>query len=266
LPTAIILGGGQGGSVDLISGTNGATVWSKTGDFAIPLGDTATQVPVGVGVVTFTNSSTSSATSDTATVAAYTASGTALYSRSYTASASPPSSNGFSAELNGISTVGDVQPDGVSDLFLEMDVTTNTGHGRFQALLNGATGSILRRGDPGTPLYVALTGHGDDFATATALPGGKGIAIRATRGSTGARLWQHGLPGSRGLPPGFVLGGPDPTNTCGGILVSAQTSSTGYDGLLAASGGLRWYVRYHTGDLTAGVLTRAATVPRNCAS
>lgn len=175
------------GIITAYAGSGGATLWTRTGDYAIPLGVAAGRGVVGVfgGL-------------DQVSMEGVAGKGTTLWHRDI--SIPIGGSGGWEVELG---ASGDVDGDGVQDLFADVMYTGSGGSGHFVSIVSGRTGSVHSGAPIGNPLYGSLDGHGDDFLQATTT-GAHSVTLAGYDGNTRHRLWKMTL-STAGIRP-FVVG------------------------------------------------------------
>lgn len=183
-------GGPSGGSssVTAYTGSAGTLLWSRNADFGFPLG-----VVSGRGVVALLGLSEF----EQITVTAVAGKGTTLWN--HTISVPIGGSGGASMEVG---EAGDVDADGVDDVFADVAYSGSSGSGHFVALVSGRTGALHTGPSIGAPLYGSLDGHGDDFLKVDASR--TAVTLTAFDGMSRHRLWRVSLPAG-GMTP-FVTG------------------------------------------------------------
>lgn len=169
------------------TGTGGATLWSRNGDIAIPLGVVAGRGVVGV--ISFFGA---------LSMEAVAGKGTSLWRR--TIDVPLGGSGGMSIEFG---DGGDADGDGVRDLFADVIYMGSAGSGHFMALISGRTGKVHTGASVGEPIYGSLDGHGDDFLQVANAR--SSVTLSGYDGVTRHRLWRVTLPGAGGRSP-FVAG------------------------------------------------------------
>jgi len=99
--------------------------------------------------------------------------------------------------------VGDLQPDGVQDVFVASDFQNKAGEGAHHFVLDGATGRVLLDRMPKNEYgaYAAIDGRGDDLIDAELKKDHP--VITARRGESGRALWTWTGPAGTDPPDGF---------------------------------------------------------------
>ncbi len=174
------------GVITAYAGSGGSMLWTRTGDYAIPLGVVGGRGVVGVfgGL-------------DQVSMEGVAGKGTTLWHRDI--SIPIGGSGGWDVELG---ASGDVDGDGVQDLFADVTYSGSGGSGHFVSIVSGRTGSVHSGAPIGGPLYGSLDGHGDDFLQATI--GTRSLTLTGYDGNTRHRLWKMTLP-TAGIRP-YVFG------------------------------------------------------------
>ncbi|MBV9097635.1 MAG: hypothetical protein JO079_06230, partial [Frankiaceae bacterium] len=171
-------GSGSGSVVTAYTGSSGATLWSRAGDYAVPLGVVAGRGVVGV-VSVF----------ESVSMEGVAGKGTSLWRR--TIGVPLGGSGGMSIEFGGC---GDADGDGVHDLFADVMYMGSGGSGHFSAIVSGRTGKVHTGASIGEPLYGSLDGHGDDFLQVANGP--RVVTVTGYDAITHHRLWRLTLPGA----------------------------------------------------------------------
>jgi hypothetical protein len=247
------------GTVSLVSGADGTTVWSKSGDAAYSVERAGPALSPALGVTSTEITSDSEQTTTTLTITTYDVTGTSIYTSNRSASTTTSSDEGASGY--GVAHVfesghlgGTTAVDGLA--FIIVGSGRNLDYRRL--LLNGRTGDDLA--DPnGTPLGGSTTGHGDDLVRVSV----KGaVTVDVRRGSDDVRRWARVLPGSSGYAGASTYATVLQPGRCADVLVAAAGSDgRRLSAVLASNGQLRWLLTHQDTDLRPGTVKRASTAP-----
>ncbi|MBK5308035.1 MAG: hypothetical protein JJD92_15220 [Frankiaceae bacterium] len=262
LPVSVLPAPSNEGTVSLLSGADGAVVWSKPGDGVYTVERAGPQLVPALGVTTTDARSDKEKTTTTLTVTTYDAKGTAVYT--VTRSASTPTSPDAAAwdgvawvteagHLSGTSAV-----DGVAVLI----VISGDSFEFEQVVFAGRTGKNLPNAHD-QPLWASTTGHGDDLASTTVKDG---ITVTVRRGSDGALRFRRTLPGTEGYAAAEAYGALLQPGRCADVLVNASGSDgRRLSAVLASNGQLRWILTHTDKDLRPGTVRRAPAPHPRCA-
>lgn len=244
------------GTVLLLRGRTGETVWSRSGDGAYPL-LRAGAPAVGVLSVTVTRGASSSTVS--ATLEAVGVSGGAMWSRTLTASAQddadfPAFAGAFAVPV--VDTDADGGKEGLMAAYA---------YGKDQAfnarLVRSRDGADLRD-QTGGFLAEGLTRRGTDRVTVTSAAAGLTVTVRA--GVDGRVLVRRTVPGSKGTRRGIAVALRRGSAPCADVLVSGFGGGRTVVAVLAPNGVPRWSLSRATSNAGAGTVVRpkAAPAPR----
>lgn len=141
--------------------------------------------------------------------------------------------------------MGDVQPDALTDTFVDLGMWEDPGgEERKTHVMDARSGRVLyRSGDTLSPAMTAIDGDGSDLLTLQT--DASSLTITARAGTSGRPLWRTELKGPEELlkkrtypwGAGFSL----PGDACGDIVVSATLRSHSFYAILAgADGKMLW--------------------------
>jgi hypothetical protein len=235
------------GTVTLLAGGTGRTLWTKSGDWSVEV--LRAGVPA-VAVATDLSSRTSTSVTAALRLEAFTLSGAARWTRSWSLSA-PQDPSGQDSSFSGVSgfALDDLDGDGGVEAVADLVIFRGDSERESLHLVQARDGSELTDRISGF-LWAGVTRRGHDrFRVSTARAG---ITVRVLRGRDSAQLFSRLVPGSRDLTSADVWGNPDFRDTCSDLLVMGGSAGRTFVAVLAPDGTARWYVN------RAGTDARAA--------
>ncbi len=233
------------GTVTLLAGGTGTTVWAKPGEGVYVL--TRAGRPA-VGVVTITDTSSATTVSVRLTVTTYDAAGTALWDHSVAASV-PSDSSGFAFTGGSAFALDDLDADGGLEGVLVAYAVNGTGDDLQEVLVDAAHGAPLRDQRSGL-LFAGVTRRGHDRVDVAS--GSQGLVVTVRRGRDGASLLHRLVPGSRGVQRGSASGAVLTAAPCADVLVAGSGGGHAVIAVLASDGRPRWSVGRLATDSGAG--------------
>jgi hypothetical protein len=247
------------GTVSLLDGATGSTVWSKTGDSAYAVQRAGSPLVPATGVWQTDVTSNGTTTTATVTMTMYDDSGNAVDTNVYKA-ATKASSSGADTALVDIEPVGDFEPDGSIDGVVLIVVSSGDSSAVRLEYFRGVDGSQLRAG-PALPLGGATTGAGEDLVVAKAKPR-HGITVTVERSADRSVLFSRAIVKTTGVAVADALGATLHKNTCADVLVSGQGEDHSAGAVLSGVGGVDWVVRFVPGSTRPGTVYHPSAVPR----
>lgn len=241
------------GTVSLLDGATGSTVWSNPGDSAYPVHEAGSPLVPATGVVQTDISSDSTTTTATVTLTTYDDAGKQIYAATYKAS-TPTSSGDTSSVFVLVSPVGDFEPDGSIDGVALILVSSGSNTGGRLEYFHGVDGSKVNTG-AAQPLGASTTGAGDDLFITTAKPR-TGIVATLLRGADDSVLFSRQVPQTKGLSTADAFGAPLHRNACADVLITGQGRYDAASAVLSGFGGVDWVVRFTPGSAKPGTVTR----------
>ena len=243
----------QHGTVSLLDGASGSTVWTNTGDSAYPVQLAGSPLVPATGVVQTDVTSDSTTTTATVTLTTYDDSGKSIYAATYKAT-TPTSAGDTNSALALVAPVGDFEPDGSIDGVVLILVSSGSNSGGKLEYFHGVDGSKV---DAGTaqPLGASTTGFGDDLFTTTAQPQ-TGIVASVFRATDNSVLFTRQIPQSKGLSTADAYGATLHRSRCADVLVTGQGRDNSASAVLSGIGGLDWVVRFEPGSTNPGFVYR----------
>lgn len=239
------------GTVSLLDGVSGTTVWTNTGDSAYPIHLAGSPLVPATGVVQTDITSDSTSTTATVTLTTYDDSGKQIYAATYKAT-TPTSSDGSNSAIVLVSPVGDFEPDGSIDGVVLILVSSGSNSGGTLEYFHGADGSQLDTG-AAQPLGASTTGQGDDLFTTVAKPR-TGIVATVERATDGTVLFQRQIFKTTALSTADAYGATLHKNLCADVLVAGQGRDDAASAVLSGVGGVDWVVRFEPGSTKPGLV------------
>jgi hypothetical protein len=247
------------GTVSLLDGATGSTVWTNTGDSAYAVHLAGSPLVPATGVVQTDVSSDSTTTTATVTLTTYDDTGKAIYAATYTAK-TPTSSDDTSGALALVAPVGDFEPDGSIDGVVLVVVSSGSNSGGTLDYFRGVDGSTVDTG-AAQPLGASTTGSGDDLFITTAKPR-TGIVATVLQATDNNVLFSRSIPKSTGLSTADAFGAALHRSRCADVLVTGQGRDKAASAVLSGVGGLDWVVRFDPGSTSPGTVYRPGAVAK----
>ena len=255
----------QHGTVSLLDGASGSTVWTNTGDSAYPVQLAGTPLVPATGVVQTDVASDSTTTTATVTLTTYDDSGKQIYAATYKAT-TPTSAGDTNAALALVAPVGDFEPDGSIDGVVLILVSSGSNSGGKLEYFHGIDGFKVDTGSA-KPLGASTTGAGDDLFTLTARPR-TGVFASVMSATDNSVLFSREIPQTKGLSTADAYGARLHHSRCADVLVTGQGRDNSASAVLSGIGGLDWVVRFVPGSTNPGSVYRPASraAQPSCAS
>jgi hypothetical protein len=247
------------GTVSLLDGATGSTVWTNTGDSAYAVHLAGAPLVPATGVVQTDVTSDSTTTTATVTLTTYDDSGKPIYAATYKAK-TPTSAGDAAAALVLVSPVGDFEPDGSIDGVVLVIVSSGSNSGGTLEYFRGDDGSTVDTG-AAQPLGASTTGSGDDLFITTARPR-SGIVATVLRAADNSVLFSRQIPKTTGLSTADAFGTALRRSRCADVLVTGQGRDNAASAVLSGIGGLDWVVRFEPGSTTPGTVYRPGAVAK----
>jgi hypothetical protein len=165
-----------------------------------------------------------------------------------------------------IGPVGDVQPDGTTDLMVAVFLRSGHHHKTFSGIIDGRTGrfhAVKITGNDGPAAGSLVRGRGTDIIDTTSVQ--HGVRLVGYDGATGRRLMSVRVPAFAGkhfaTAGGFRVSGHD----CSDLAVRVQAHHQIQDVVLSGNGSRLWQLRHATDQATGGKLVTFKAPKQFCA-
>ena len=249
----------QHGTVSLLDGATGSTVWTNNGDSAYAVHEAGAPLVPATGVVQTDITSDSTTTTATVTLTTYDDSGKQVYAATYKAS-TPTSTDGANAAIVLVSPVGDFEPDGSIDGVVLILVSSGSNSGGTLEYFHGVDGSKVHTG-AAQPLGASTTGQGDDLVATIAKPR-SGVTARVFRATDDSQLFSRQIMATTGLSTADAFGATLHRSACADVLVTGQGRDQAASAVLSGVGSVDWVVRFAPGSTKPGTVHRPRTPAR----
>ena len=249
------------GTVSLLDGADGTTVWSEPGDSAYPVQKAGVALQPAVGVVQTDITGDPVNTTATMTLTTYDDAGNQIYAMKVSTPPVTADPTTTTVAWSTVQPIGDVELDGSIDGYAQVWVDNGDQcdcPGERSIYFDGRDGSTLPGSYPTHQLGAGTTGAGEDFVTVTH---NGDLAVSVTRPATGTVVFHRVIPRTSGLQYGDALGDPLPGSRCSDVYVYGGQRRQGIVAVLSPDGALLWQAVFRINSATPGNLYRSHESP-----
>ena len=231
------------GTITLLNGATGATVWSKTGDGSYAVARAGVPSVPAVGIYSSDTSQDvtgSGSTTVTLTLTTYDVSGAQIYSTSYSTSAPGDGSGNGSFGYGAAFPIGDFEPDGAIDGVASLFVVDGNNFRSQDILFHGVDGHTFAGNTP-QPLWASATGHGDDFVVVSTQ---HDVTVHVERGRDLATVFSTRLPRTSGITATDTYGANLTGVSRADVFSCGAGKTSDYCAELTGAGRVRWLLHF----------------------